>query len=177
MAHSQIYQLKIVLKGIKPPVWRRVLVSGDSTISFLHEIVQLAMGWSNCHLHQFLIRGKEYGVPYEGGVHFADRPEKIKLSDFQLRPQERFEYVYDFGDNWEHNISVEKTLPVDPAQTYPVCITGRGECPPEDSGGPWGYMARRKGHADDKNSFNAESVNCFLRDLHTGWFTRPKDIG
>ena len=177
MARPQIYQLKIVLKGIKPPVWRRVLVSGDSTISFLHEIVQLAMGWYNCHLHQFLIRGKEYGVSYEGGVHFADDPDKIKLSDFQFRPQERFEYVYDFGDNWEHKISVEKILPADPAQTYPVCIGGRGECPPEDSGGPWGYMARRKGHGDDKNSFSAESVNCFLRDLHTGWFTRPKDIG
>jgi hypothetical protein len=177
MARSQIYQLKIVLKGIKPPVWRRVLVSGDSTISFLHEIVQSAMGWCNCHLHQFLIRGKEYGVSYEGGVHFADDPDKIKLSDFQLRPPERLEYVYDFGDNWEHNISVEKILPADPAQTYPVCIAGRGECPPEDSGGPWGYMARRKGHGDDKNSFSAESVNGFLRDLHTGWFTRPKNIG
>src|SRR5688500_19236421 len=68
MENAAVYQLKIVLQGIKPPVWRRVLVPKDCTISLLHETVQIAMGWWNCHLHRFLIRGKEYGVTYEGGV-------------------------------------------------------------------------------------------------------------
>jgi hypothetical protein len=106
---TPVYQLKIVLNGIKPPVWRRVLVRDDTTISFLHEIVQVAMGWYNCHLHRFLIRGKEYGVSYEGGVAFANDPNKIRLSDFRFRPAERFEYQYDFGDNWEHTLTVEKS--------------------------------------------------------------------
>lgn len=173
-----VYQLKIVLNGIKPPVWRRVLVAGDSTISLLHEIVQVAMGWDNCHLHQFLIRGKEYGVSYEGGVDFADDPAKIKLADFRFRPADRFEYQYDFGDNWEHKLTVEKILPVDPAKPYPLCIGGRGKCPPEDSGGSWIYMARRRqGGRDNKDSFDAEDVNRFLLDLHTGYFSRAKDIG
>ena len=173
------YQLKVLLRGIKPPVWRRVLVSGDTTISALHEILQVAMGWYNCHLHNFLIRGKEYGVSYEGGVPFADDPDQIRLTGFGFRPHEHFEYVYDFGDNWEHQITVEKILPLDATQTYPVCITGRGKCPLEDSGGPWMYMARRRGkpRSDAKNSFNPEPVNRLLRTLHSGWFTRPKDIG
>jgi hypothetical protein len=173
------YQFKIVLKGIKPPVWRRVLVSSDSTVSFFHEVLQVSMGWYNCHLHQFVIRSKEYGVSYAGGVQFADDPDRIRLSDFRFRPQERFEYLYDFGDNWEHRISLEKIILADPTHTYPVCIGGRGECPPEDSGGSWMYMARRRGQrrGGDKNSFNPESVNRLLRNLHTGWLRRPKDIG
>ena len=100
-------------------------------------------------------------------------------TSFDFRPKEQFEYVYDFGDNWEHQITVEKILQLDSTQTYPLCITGRGKCPPEDSGGPWMYMARRQGKraGDDKNSFNLEPVNRLLRNLQSGWFTRPKDLG
>ena len=87
MKDIPVYQLKIVLKGIKPPVWRRVLVTGDSSISFLHEIVQVSMGWDNCHLHQFVIRGEEYGVSYEGGVTFADNPAKSGFRIFVSFPQ------------------------------------------------------------------------------------------
>jgi len=175
---SVVYQFKVVLKGIKPPVWRRVLVPGDSTLSYFHEVVQVSMGWYNCHLHQFVIRGKEYGVSYEGAVQLADDPHKIRLSAFRFRRQERFEYVYDFGDNWEHKISVERILPFDAGQTYPVCVGGRGECPAEDSGGPWMCMAHREHRSSTSNqaSFNAESVNRLLSNLHTGWFTRPKNI-
>jgi hypothetical protein len=179
MSPPHAYQLKILLRGIKPPVWRRVVVSGDTTISFLHEILQVAMGWYNCHLHNFLIRGKEYGVSYEGGVSFADDPDQVRLADFGFRPQERFEYVYDFGDNWEHQISVEK-IPAPDETQYPICITGRGNCPPEDSGGPWMYMTRRQGRParrDRKDeTFDVEGVNRLLRELHTGWLKRTTNI-
>jgi hypothetical protein len=167
-------------------VWTH-LVTGNTTISLLHEIIQVAMGWDNCHLHQFVIRGKEYGVSYEGGVHFADNPDKIRLAEFRFRPAERFEYQYDFGDNWEHTVTVEKLLPGDAAQMYPVCVTGRGECPPEDSGGPWIYGARRQGksrgkvdaveRSADKTPFDAEPVNMLLQNLHTRWFTRATALG
>ena len=93
-----VYQLKVVLRDVKPAVWRRVLVAHDATIRTLHETVQVAMGWANCHLHQFIIHGKEYGVAYEGGISFADNPDKVRLSDFRFQPHEGFEYVYDLGD-------------------------------------------------------------------------------
>ena len=102
-----VYQLKVVLRDVKPAVWRRVLVPQDATIRTLHETVQVVMGWANCHLHQFIIHGKEYGVAYEGGISFADNPDKVRLSDFRFQPHEGFEYVYDLGDNWEHDIRVE----------------------------------------------------------------------
>lgn len=177
METSAVYQLKIVLHGVKPPVWRRVLVRTDCSIAVLHEIVQIAMGWWNCHLHRFLIRGKEYGVAYEGGLSFADDPEQTRLIDFRFRPLERFSYLYDFGDNWDHDIIVEKTLPLDPAKAYPFCVTGRGECPEEDSGGPYLYMARRGKRmakpAAPKDRFNPDSVNELLRDVQSRWLKRP----
>lgn len=181
-----VYQLKVALRGVKPPVWRRVLIPGDATIRTLHETVQVVMGWSNCHLHRFTIHGRGYGVAYEGGVSFADSPDKVKLSDFHFQPHERFEYVYDFGDNWEHDILVEKILPLEPAQAYPVCICGAQNCPPEDSGGPWRYMSRRStkvqrstrssGTEDDEGRFDPESVNVLLRDLQEGWLRRFDEL-
>lgn len=143
MESDCVYQLKVFLRGIKPPVWRRVLVPQDCTISVLHETIQIAMGWWNCHLHRFLIRGKEYGVAYEGGISFADDPDQTRLGDFRFRPSERFGYLYDFGDKWDHDIVVEKFLPRDSAKAYPLCIAGRGDCPEEDSGGVYRNMTRR----------------------------------
>ncbi len=182
-----VYQLKVVLRDVKPAVWRRVLVPGDATIRTLHETVQVAMGWANCHLHQFIIHGKEYGVAYEGGISFADNPDKVRLSDFRFQPHEGFEYVYDLGDNWEHDIRVEKILALDPARAYTVCIGGAQPCPREDSGGPWRYMSLRRtrkphrwhrktrspGKAHDtKDQFDPDSVNFLLRDLQSGWLRR-----
>jgi hypothetical protein len=89
-----VYQLKVVLRDVKPAVWRRVLVPGDATIRTLHETVQVVMGWANCDLHQFIIHGKGYGVAYEGGISFADSPDKVRLSDFRFQPHEGFEYVF-----------------------------------------------------------------------------------
>ena len=88
---STVYQLKVVLRDVKPPVWRRVLMPAEATIRTLHETVQVAMGWLNCHLHQFVIHGKEYGVAYEGGIRFADDADKVRLSDFGFQPHEGFE--------------------------------------------------------------------------------------
>jgi hypothetical protein len=186
-----VYQLKVVLRDVKPPVWRRVLVPADATIRTLHETVQVAMGWLNCHLHQFSIHGKEYGVAYEGGIPFADHPDKVRLSDFGFQPHEGFEYVYDLGDRWEHHLRVEKILALDPARAYPVCIGGAQPCPPEDCGGPWRYMSLRRtrtprqGHRktrspgkvkDTEDPFDPDSVNFLLRDLQSGWLRRFDEV-
>ncbi len=139
-ASGQVYQLKIVLRDCSPLIWRRLRVASDTTIAQLHSILQIAMGWEDLHLHRFRIYGQEYGIYREGGLFFDGDPFQVKLSDFKLRPGERFAYQYDLGDFWQHDIHLEQVMPFDPRKTYPVCIAGAGDCPPEDSGGPEGYQ-------------------------------------
>ena len=130
-----IYQLRVVLLGISPIIWRRLLVRGDSTIADLHDILQISFGWSDDHLHRFLIHGKQYGVAYLGGITFRDDSRRIKLSDLGLRVKEKFLYEYDFNDQWRHLIRVEAILPPTPDRFYPACISGKRSAPPEDCGG------------------------------------------
>jgi Plasmid pRiA4b ORF-3-like protein len=98
LSNAVVYQLKIALRGISPLIWRRLLVRADTSIAELHHILQLVMGWTNSHLHRFLIHGKEYGSAYEGGLSFDDDPRQIRLRDFRFRLRERFVYEYDFSD-------------------------------------------------------------------------------
>lgn len=139
-----VYQLRVVLRAISALIWRRLLVRGDSTIADLHHTLQIAMGWSDAHLHRFIIHGKGYGVARVGGLAFADDPTQIRLADFAFRPRERFAYQYDLGDDWQHDLRVEQILPLDPAGTYPVGIGGVRMAPPEGCGGPWAYLDLRQ---------------------------------
>jgi hypothetical protein len=97
-----VYQFKVVLRGISPMIWRRLLLRSDHSIADLHYTIQIAMGWTNSHLHRFHIHGKDYGVAHEGGLTFSDDPERVLLGQFGFRLRERFLYEYDFYDNWEH---------------------------------------------------------------------------
>jgi len=141
---ASIYQLKVWLQGISPMVWRRLLVRSDSTIADLHYTIQIAMGWSDVHLNRFHIHGQDFGVYHDGGICFSDNPEKVPLSAFGFRTRERFLYEYDFGDEWLHEVRIEKHLPLDPKKTYPVCIDGKHAAPPEDFGGAQAYMQMRQ---------------------------------
>lgn len=141
---STVYQLKVVLLGISPLIWRRILVDGDSTIAELHHIIQIIMGWSNSHLHRFIIHGKQYGIAQPGGLWFRDDPTQVKLSTLGFRLHERFLYEYDLGDHWQHQIRVEAILPAKSSQCYPVCVGGKRCSPPEDCGGVWQFMALRQ---------------------------------
>jgi hypothetical protein len=134
-----IYQLKITLRGISPLIWRRLLVSAETTIAQLHAIVQTAMGWEDVYPHRFRIYGRAYGVARPGGLLFADDPTQVRLSRFRLRAGERFLYEYDLGDLWQHDIRLEDVRPAAPQHAFPVCVAGAGACPPEDCGGPAGY--------------------------------------
>ncbi len=134
------YQLKVSLRAITPMIWRRLLVTSDTTIAQLHAVLQIAMGWEDLHLHQFRIHGKTYGIYRVGGITFADNPHQIILADFKLRKSERFVYEYDMGDFWQHDVRLEQVLLLDPHKRYPICTDGDGDCPPEDCGGPWGYQ-------------------------------------
>lgn len=143
-AASIVYQLKVVLMGISPMIWRRLQVSGDSTIADLHYILQIAMGWSDDHLNRFIIHGKQYGVYHAGGMSFSDDPNSIRLIDLQLREREKFRYEYDFTDGWQHELRVEAIQDSKQPLIAPVCMAGKRAAPPEDCGGPWTFLAKRQ---------------------------------
>jgi hypothetical protein len=139
-AAGDVFQLKVTLLDTKPPIWRRVLVDGGSTLDHLHEVIQAAFGWWNYHLHEFEVGRTRYGVP-DPDEDWGEprRDERRTRLDALAGEGSSFRYTYDFGDGWDHNIAVEKVLPADSTPTLPACIDGRRACPPEDCGGTWGY--------------------------------------
>jgi len=133
-----IYQLKITLLEVDPPVWRRLLIPADATLGDLNFILQAAMGWTNSHLHQFTIDGMDYSDSrFE--VDGAEDEFAVTLADAVPAERLRFNLLYDFGDAWDHEITVEKILPREAGKRYPLCVAGERACPPEDCGGVWGY--------------------------------------
>lgn len=135
---QRVFQLKVTLRGIRPPIWRRIQVTDDITLSRLHDILQTVMGWWEEHLHAFNVNGVEYGSPDPYSELRSDR--RIKLGQLGLAEKSKFRYEYDFGDSWEHELLVEKILAPEPGVSYPRCLKGKRACPPEDVGGIWGYM-------------------------------------
>jgi hypothetical protein len=136
---KRAYQLKVTLRGIRPPIWRRIQVAGDTDLQHLHEILQTVMGWYGGHLHEFDVFGTPYGdLSQSTGAEVLDE-RKFTLGKLITGEKERFQYLYDFGDGWEHEILVEKILPLEQGIHYPVCVTGKRACPPEDCGGVPGY--------------------------------------
>ncbi|MGP8242627.1 MAG: plasmid pRiA4b ORF-3 family protein [Solirubrobacteraceae bacterium] len=145
-AHNVIVQIKVKLLGVaKPPVWRRVQLRADTRLAQLHDILQAALGWENYHMHVFSFGEEEFGVP-DPELGFSDERQVTlgELTDIGAR----FRYTYDFGDDWQHEITVEKLLDPDPDAHYPALVGAKGACPPEDCGGPWGYANLRKILAD-----------------------------
>jgi hypothetical protein len=153
-----VHQLKITLREVsKPPVWRRILVPSDVTLADLHEVIQQAMGWDNCHMHVFSMGGQEYGSPDPELGHANDG--KVLLSQVLTGPGDRLRYTYDFGDGWEHDIVLEETLTAVPEETYPSCVAGKGACPPEDCGGAWGYAELKEILADPSHEDHQDMLD------------------
>ena len=184
MAQQSVFQLSICIKGIDPPVWRRVLVPGGVKLAKLHDTFQAAMGWTNSHLHNFTIGGQLYGMQFD------DLPEEEldeELDETEhtvfmaLRGGVRqFDYEYDFGDSWTHEVVVEDVAFVSQTLKFGVCLDGEGACPPEDVGGIGGYERFLKALADplhaehddmrawvgftfDPAAFNVASTNAALQ--------------
>ena len=156
-----IYQLKITLQNIRPPIWRRVQLPRDITLGQLHLIVQISMGWTNSHLHSFTIQGEDYGV---ATPEFAwddmdiNDEEQFKLNKIIPGEKFKFAYTYDFGDCWDHEILVEKVLDAQPDRKYPLCIKAKRACPPEDCGGTWGYQELLETLQDPKHPEHQERL-------------------
>lgn len=182
-----IYQLKISLNHIKPEIWRRILVPSDMMLPDLHKVIQTAMGWSNSHLHQFIKNRHFYNNPDYDDWNDANETDyrNVRISDLLKKTKQNMLYEYDFGDGWEHNIVLEKILSPDPNATYPVCIGGARNCPPEDCGGPLGYInmleaVNDPGHDEheiyqewlledfDPENFNKDEVNALLNRKNYG---------
>jgi hypothetical protein len=140
-AKPSIYQLKITLAGIDPPIWRRIQVPGTLQLNRLHDAFQAIMGWTNSHLHQFEKDGKYWGVPETdelGDLELLDE-SRVPVARVLVAEGDTLVYVYDLGDDWRHDVVLEKILPSQDAETKPVCLGGERRCPPEDVGGPHGY--------------------------------------
>jgi prevent-host-death family protein len=145
--YIQVYQFKVALMGIRPPIWRRIQVPANYTFWDLHVAIQDTMGWFDSHLHEFQVdlpssgHQERIGIPVED---FEFGEEVIPgwnhyISEYFSVEHAKATYVYDFGDNWEHTVTLEKIVPRKKGRQYPVCLKGKRACPPEDCGGVWGY--------------------------------------
>lgn len=178
-----VYQMLVILAGSEPRIWRQIWVPGNFTLAELDRIIQLAMGWTNSHLHQFVIEGQRYGVPDDES---PDEQPVLSDDDFTIDTAlgdrvKDFLYEYDFGDGWEHQVAVQLVmLPSEQRNTWPMCLAGGNACPPEDVGGIDGYAEfvqaiRNAGHEEhdamwewwggpfDPESFDINSANRALR--------------
>jgi len=140
---TSVHQLRVSLHNVSPPVWRRLQVPSNITLLRLHRLLQIVMGWSDYHLHQFLLGEVTYAIPdpeEDESFDFHPRDERrAKLDKVLPEVGDSMVYEYDFGDGWQHKIVVEKVQPPEEGVQYPRCVSGRRACPPEDCGGPYGY--------------------------------------
>lgn len=159
-------QLKISLNDFKPLIWRKIIVPSDCSFFNLHVAIQDAMGWSDSHLHAFYISEQqgekritiEFPNPEAndfGGINALDE-RKERIADYFGKTIKQCVYCYDFGDNWDHTVLFEGTVPRKPGSVYPQCTAGKRACPPDDCGGVWGYqdlleILKNPKHAEHKN--------------------------
>jgi len=133
------YQLKITLRGSRPPIWRRFVVPDTITLPELHEVIQIVMGWTDSHLHEFVVGRVSYGVPDPEFPSGPRNEARVRINRLLDKEKQKLMYLYDFGDGWEHVVELEKIIIGDKASSKPRCITGKRACPPEDCGGIYGY--------------------------------------
>ena len=175
-----IYQYKIQIKNItKPPVWRQLLIPDTFSFHKLHEVIQISFGWENCHLYMFNPKG--YGSKPVIAIPSPedwDKPDKnaksTKLNQVFTSEKQSFTYIYDFGDDWVHHIVLEKILSDE--IKYPVCLAGKGTCPPEDCGGSWGYESLKAILDDPKHQEYLEMKEWLGLEDNEDWDPNIFDI-
>ncbi len=164
-----VFFLRVSLVDISPPIWRRIAIPGGYTLDRLHRAIQLAVGWHDCHLHSFDIGSVPYGEPDPDSL-LEMRDELDARIDAVVGKDDRFAYVYDFGDWWEHEIVVEDVLSPEPDQRYPYCVDGERAGPPEDIGGSAGYQAYLDALADPEPPEHAQLLDLLGMDFHPDEF-------
>ncbi len=179
---SRVYQMRIYLKGTRPRIWRRFVVSPETRLDHLHQIVQIVMGWRDCHLHMFVAGKRRFQLPSpwddDFGLSASDERE-YRIGHLLTREKDWIDYVYDFGDHWDHRIVLQRILSEAPENGVPWCLSGKHNCPPEDSGGLWGFYDKLRIMADpddeehdwirewmgdyDPDDFSVDEVNAHLQ--------------
>lgn len=169
------YQFKVELRGISPPIWRQFQVWEDATLAQLHRILQMVMGWENYHLYEFRIGGRIYGDPDLDDEREIIDAKRTRIRNVLPGVGAEFEYEYDFGDDWQHDLLLEAVMQSGPDTMCPRCLAGERSCPPEDVGGSGGYADYLEALADtdheehenmmewrgpfDPEAFSIEKVN------------------
>ena len=141
---KHVYELLVTLTHSEPRIWRQICVPGNLTLAGLDQLIQATMGWTNSHLHEFLIEDRHYGVPDDEwpDERAVVRDTGVTVDEIIAATVKSFLYTYDFGDGWEHEVRVQRVLlPNEELNTWPMCLAGANACPPEDVGGLGGYEA------------------------------------
>jgi len=174
---GDIYRLKISLREVRPLVWRRLEIGGSADLAELHDAIQLAFGWYDAHLHEFRIDGRNYGEPDPEWDREAPVQDERKAHLALVAPPVggRFLYLYDFGDGWEHDIVVEAIEPSGPRVRYPRLLAGARAGPPEDVGGPPGYVDLLKAIRDPRRPDHEEMLEWVGGDFDPDAFD-PRDV-
>lgn len=166
-----IGRVRIELQGFKPKIWRRVDVPLTSTLAELHDIIQVVFCWTDSHLHEFVFGGRVYGVPSSEDTYYGRKVYKAASTDLKTlvdRGVGRFLYVYDFGDNWRHEVIVEEVRSGEADIKYPCFVEGSRRCPPEDVGGPAGFMGFLEAVLDPGHEEHESMIE---------WYGQPFDPG
>ena len=192
---QEIYRIKVTLRDTRPPIWRRLLVPTGLTLDALHDVLQVAMGWDDSHMHEFRIGQRRFGKPDPNdrlmGLDPVGNERATHLYKVLGKVGAKATYTYDFGDGWEHVIVVEKVLPPDPAGHYPICVGGKLQGPPDDCGGVPGYYnlleaLRDPDHEEHEDlldwvggefnpdAFSVDEVNQKLAPLQSWWAKTSK---
>lgn len=156
---QEISRIRIDLEHLEPRIWRRVAVSLTTNLRSLHEVIQAVMPWENTHLYQFTTDDRVYGEPGPEDAAWGRKiyqAKSMRLGTLISRGVTEFLYTYDFGDDWQHRITVESVGVADPGVDYPIFIDGERRAPPEDVGGPPGFMdffeaISKRSHAQHKD--------------------------
>jgi Plasmid pRiA4b ORF-3-like protein len=163
---EELFQFKVTLKGSVPKIWRRFLVENDITFDRLHLIIQSVMGWENYHMYTFNVKKQHLLMPEMDAYSFGEwcpYTNEVNIAELVTRVKQKFQYIYDFGDDWQHEIVFEKRVPATGDMIFPICLDGEHACPPEDCGGIVGFYAEEKDSTS--NLFNIDKVNNQLRNL------------
>jgi hypothetical protein len=187
-AAAHYFVLRVALEHIRPPVWRRLAVPASITLDLLHDVLQVAMGWEDYHLHQFTIAGRRFTEfvadddPAANDI--GENENSVVLGTLIRQAKQKFTYAYDFGDGWQHAITVEKAHLIPSGHEVRVnCLAGRRACPPEDVGGPLGYSRYLEALADPgdeehqsmlrwRGDFDAENFEIDQVNQRLAWLIR-----
>ena len=175
---ESIYQFKISLKNSKPTIWRRIQVPENYSFWDLHTAIQDAMGWMDCHLHQFSFTIPPFNIRVDIGLPEDNEylhSTRVKIKKYFLREKVKANYWYDFGDDWHHTILLEKILPRDHSQNYPLCLAGKMACPPEDCGGIWNYYHNLKVLSDPNHPEYQDTIE-WMGDKFDPVHFDPKEV-